>query len=103
MNHARLPSHTTALQTAVFVCATFIYAIMRPYKLNVMNNVDIAILFLLEILTLVLRNPTRYQIYLILASTLLLLIPHMHGTNVLHLPQVGKQNRRHSVPKEELR
>ena len=48
MNHTRLPSHISALQTAVFVCATFIYAIMRPYKLNVLNDVDIPILFCLK-------------------------------------------------------
>ena len=77
MNHTRSPLHTTQLQLAVLVCATFIYAITRPYKLNVMNNIDIAILFLLALLTIVLQDPTRYQTYLILALTLLLLIPHM--------------------------
>ena len=77
LNHTRLPSHTSALQAAVLVCATFIHAITRPYKLNLMNNVDIAILFLLEMLTLVVHNSTLYLASTILGSTLLLLIPHM--------------------------
>ena len=77
LNHTRLPSHTAELQATVFVCATFIHAITRPYKLNLMNNVDIAILFLLEMLTVVLHSSLEYQSFIIPGSTLLLLIPHM--------------------------
>ena len=77
LNHTRLPSHTSELQAAVLLCATLIHAITRPYKLNLMNNVDIAILFLLGMLTLVIHDSTLYHVLTILASTLLLLIPHM--------------------------
>ena len=78
LNHHRLLSHTSILQGACFVCATCIHAITKPYKLNFMNNVDIVILFLLEILILVTSSsPSPYITHLILASTLLLLVPHM--------------------------
>ena len=61
-----------------FLCASCFHAITRPYKLNIMNNVDIAILFLLEILTLATSNFTSaYLTYRILGSILLLLIPHL--------------------------
>ena len=78
-NHHRLPAHTAEFQGALFACASCMYAITRPYKLNFMNNVDIVILFLLEILTFVSStsaSPTLIT-YLILRSTLLLLAPHM--------------------------
>ena len=39
---------TSELQGVLFVGATCIHAITRPYKLNFINNVDIAILFCLR-------------------------------------------------------
>ena len=76
-NHHRLPAHTAELQGASFACATCIYAITKPYKLNFMNNVDIVILFLLEILIFVSSTSSRLLTFFILGSTLLLLVPHM--------------------------
>ena len=76
-NHHHLPAHTAEMQGVFVACATCIYAITRPYKLNFMNNVDIVILILLEILILVTSTPSKLFTYTILGSTLLLLIPHM--------------------------
>ena len=77
-SRVRLSPQTTGLQCALFLCASCFHAITRPYKLNFMNNVDIVILFLLEILTLATSNFTfNYLTYSILGSILLLLIPHM--------------------------
>ena len=75
LNHNRLPSHTSELQGVLFVCASSFHAITRPYKLNFMNNVDIVILFLLEILTF--ASAPYFLAYLFLGSTLLLSVPHM--------------------------
>ena len=77
INHNRLPAHTSEMQGVFVACATCIYAITRPYKLNFMNNVDIVILFLLEILIFVTSTYSKLLTYLILGSTLLLLVPHM--------------------------
>ena len=41
LNHHRLPARTEEMQGAFFACASCIYAITKPYKLNFMNNVDI--------------------------------------------------------------
>ena len=86
LNHHRLLSHTSILQGAFFACASSIHAITRPYKLNFMNNVDIIILFLLEILIFVTSiSASPLLTYIILGSTLLLFVPHMI-TDILHLP-----------------
>ena len=78
LNHHRLPSNTSELQGVLFVCASCSHAITRPYKLNFMNNVDIVILFFLEILTLATSHlTTKLLTYCIVASTLLLLVPHL--------------------------
>ena len=53
LKHRCLPTHTFELQVLLFACGTCFHAIIKPYKLNFTNNIDIAILFLLEILTLV--------------------------------------------------
>ena len=44
LNHHRLFSHTSEFQGAFFACASCIYAITKPYKLNFMNS-DIVIHF----------------------------------------------------------
>ena len=75
LNRHRLSSHTSQLQCVVYVCFTCFYAITRPYKLNFANNVDIVILFLLEIFVLATSNPASSHV--ILATTLLLLVPHV--------------------------
>ena len=78
VNHHRFPPHTSELQGALVACASCIHAITRPYKLNFMNNVDIVILFLLEMLLFVSSTSVSpYFIYIILGTTLLLLVPHM--------------------------
>ena len=78
LNHHRLPTHTSELQVFLFACGTCFHAITKPYKLNFMNNIDIAILFLLEILKLVTSNSESPLLTnIILGTTLLLLVPHM--------------------------
>ena len=78
LNHHRLLSHTLILQGIFIAGVSCIHAITRPYKLNFMNNVDIVILFLLEILILITTTPGSISLsYFILVTTLLLLIPHM--------------------------
>ena len=77
LNHHRLPAHTAEMQGVLVACASCIYAITRPYKLNFMNNVDIAILFLLVIFVTSTSASSPVLTYIILGSTLLLLIPHM--------------------------
>ena len=70
-------------QFALLIGAACFYAIVRPYKMNFRNIVDILILTVLEalsavILVLAYRPPTKETatIY-VLATTLPLLIPHM--------------------------
>ena len=78
LNHHHLPSHTSVLQGVLIACATCLHAITRPYKLNFKNNVNIVILLLLEILILVMSTSNSPRLtYIILVTTLLLLIPHM--------------------------
>ena len=78
INHHRTISRTSELQGVLIICATCIHAITRPYKLNFMNNIDIVILVLLEILIFVISSSgTPLSTYIILVTTLLLLIPHM--------------------------
>ena len=72
--------HTWSLsyQIALFASVTCIYAIIKPYKFNYMTTVDILILFLAEMLSLATTNSkTKHFTKLILASTLVLLVPHM--------------------------
>ena len=78
LNHRRLPSNTSEIQGVLLAYATCFHAITKPYKFNFMNNVDIAILLLLEILIFLnsAAESPKYR-YLILGTTLLLLIPHM--------------------------
>ena len=78
LNHHRLTFHTAEMQVFLFLCASCVHAITRPYKLNFMNNIDIVILFLLGTLILVTSTSGSPLItYLILGTTLLLLVPHM--------------------------
>ena len=78
LNHHRLPSNTSKLQGVVITCATCFHAITKPYKFNFMNNVDIVILCLLEILIFATSTlGSSLSTYIILGTTLLLLIPHM--------------------------
>ena len=78
LNHHRLLSHTSLLQGAFIAGASCIHAVTRPYKLNFMNNVDIVILFLLEILIFVTSSSSSPLLtYLTLGTTLLLLVLHM--------------------------
>ena len=76
INHHRSFSHISELQVILFACASCFHAITRPYKLNFMNNIDIVILFLLEIF---LSNTSSSPLLadFIQVTTLLLLVPHM--------------------------
>ena len=67
-------------QCVLLASVSCFYAIARPYKLNIMNHVDIVILFLLEILSLATTSPatTKFMdINVIQVTTLVLGIPHM--------------------------
>ena len=78
INHHRSTFHTAELQVFLFLCASCFHAITRPYKLNINNNIDIVILFLLGVLIFVTSSSGSLLLtYLILGTTLLLLIPHM--------------------------
>ena len=78
LNHRRLPAQTSELQGLLFAGASSMHAITKPYKLNYMNNVDLVILFLLEILIFVTSTSAlSLLMYFILVTTLLLLVPHM--------------------------
>ena len=78
LNHHRLLSQTSELQGVLLACATCFHAIIKPYKFNFKNNVDIVILFLLEILIfLTSTSGSPLYTYLILVTMLLLLVPHM--------------------------
>ena len=77
INHHRSSLSTSLLQGVLFAGASCMHAITRPYKLNFMNNVDIVILFLLEILIFVTSSSASSLLtHIILGTTLLLLIPH---------------------------
>lgn len=73
---------SSGAQCILFVCASCIYAITRPYKLNFRTSIDILIFALLEILTVELLFSVNHAaipafIYYIFGSVLLLGVPHM--------------------------
>ena len=72
----------SAIQCALFVCATCLYAILRPYKSNLKNNVDFLILVLLALMSLVflvlMCHPSTSTFSRQLSiSALLISIPHL--------------------------
>ena len=82
LNRRYSASRSLGLQCAIFVGASCIYAVLRPYKLNLKSNVDFLVLAMLEILSLLLLAVTNHPAatkftYLILGSALLLGVPHM--------------------------
>ena len=68
---------TAALLNLFFVCTSCFYVIARPYKVNFMNSVDLLILFVLEAGTMALSVTSKNYMYGIVATTLLLSVPHM--------------------------
>ena len=70
-------------QFALLICAACFYAVVRPYKINFANIVDVLILTVLEALSAIVlisayRPPTKEEAtYYVLATALLLLVPHM--------------------------
>ena len=77
---AVLPSE---IRCVLFVSFSGFYAITRPYRSNIWNNVDVMVLVLLEILSIAFSaaaihsNSTGIFTYVMLISTLLTGIPHM--------------------------
>ena len=64
-------------QSGLLASVSSLYAIIKPYKLNFMTNVDILILLLIEILLLVTNSPApNHLTFAILVTTLLLGVPH---------------------------
>ena len=78
----QLPSLLVELQCAFFVGASILYAVMRPYKLNLSNNVDYLILTLLGVISIELIVASRhiqtvaFRRYFLI-SMLLLGVPHI--------------------------
>ena len=73
---------TSGLQCVLYACASLLYAVMRPYKVNFRNNVALFILALLESVSVVLllaryHPATSIFPYIVLGSTVLLGVPHM--------------------------
>ena len=73
---------STGVQCALFVGGSCLYAVLRPYKSNLRNNVDFSILILLEILSLTFVIEINFPAsdlftYCIFTSVLLLGIPHI--------------------------
>ena len=70
-------------QFALLLCAACFYAVVRPYKINLGNIVDVLILTVLEALSFIVlvsayRPPTKEEsTYYVPATALLLLFPHM--------------------------
>ena len=73
---------SSELECAIFVIASCLFAVLRPYKSNVRNNVDTVMLGLLALLSLAFLTETNYpdtdsSAQSILVTTLLLGVPHM--------------------------
>ena len=68
----------SSAQCVLLAVASCFYAVVKPYKLNFMNNVDIVILFLLAMfLVATSYSVSHHFTYVLLISILLLGIPHM--------------------------
>ena len=80
--HSELRGFSSGMQYVLFTGTFCVYAIIRPYKLNLRNNVDFLILVLLEAMSFELFA-AAYHIapsdftYYIMATILLLGLPHM--------------------------
>jgi len=74
---------SSVVQCILFGCALSFHAVVRPYKRNFSNNVDILILILLETMSVELLvvayylAATKTFAYFALATALLLLVPHV--------------------------
>ena len=68
----------SSAQCVLLAVASCFYAVVKPYKLNFMNNVDIVILFLLAVFSVATSYSVSHHFtYVLLISVLLLGIPHM--------------------------
>ena len=68
----------SSAQCVLLAVASCFYAVVKPYKLNFMNNVDIVILFLLAVFSVATTYSVSHHFpYVLLISVLLLGIPHM--------------------------
>ena len=68
----------SSVQCVILAVASCFYAVVKPYKLNFMNNVDIVILFLLAVFLVATSHSVSHHFpYVLLISVLLLGIPHM--------------------------
>ena len=66
----------SSAQCVLLALASYFYAVIKPYKLNFLNNVDLVILFLLEVLSVATTYSVSYHFtYVLLISVLL--FPHM--------------------------
>ena len=74
---------SSEVQCLLFASTSCFYAIVRPYKLNFRNNVDISILFMLGVFSGILLVATFHPatkasfMYFALGTGLVLCIPHM--------------------------
>ena len=66
----------SSAQCVLLALASYFYAVIKPYKLNFLNNVDLVVLFLLEVLSVATTYSVSYHFtYVLLISVLL--FPHM--------------------------
>ena len=72
---------SAALQCILFIGASGFYAVMKPYKVNYKNNIDYLALMLLEIFSFEVLFTAYHTAtvftYYVLATALLLGVPHM--------------------------
>ena len=80
--HNQAPWISAELQCILFLAASVFYAVMKPYKSNLSNNIDYLILILLEILSMELvkssyKVNTVVFMHFFLVTTLPLCVPHV--------------------------
>ena len=80
--HSRSLGISSGVQYVLFIATSCIFAVMRPYKLNLRNSADFLILVLLEILSSELlfeayHASASLSTHYILGSTLLAGVPHL--------------------------
>ena len=81
-SHCQLNGVSVGVQFISFVVASGFYAVVKPYKLNYMSNVDYLVLTLLELLSIGVNLAVHHTGLatfgrVVLVATLILGVPHM--------------------------
>ena len=94
----------SGVQCLLFASTVCFYAVVRPYKLNFRNNVDICVLFMVRVFSGILLVATFHPaskapfMYFALGTGLVLYMYSTHDISVVHLLLVGNKGRHHSIP-----